>query len=80
LGCSVPISVHLSGAFIRIFDGSGSWIWAAFPAIAPYVIVRFDFACVMTLFLDTSSDTGTFHSVAAASSSRSRASAPANWR
>ncbi len=34
-GCSVPINVHLSGGFILILDGSGSWICAAFPAIAP---------------------------------------------
>jgi len=35
LGCSVPMSVHLSGGLILIFEGSGSWICAAFAATAP---------------------------------------------
>ena len=34
-GCSVPINVHLSTALILIFEGSGSWTWAALAAIAP---------------------------------------------
>src|SRR5712691_9626018 len=55
-GCSVPISVHLSTALILIFDGSGNWIWAALTATAPYVVFRFDLACVMTLSFATSSE------------------------
>ena len=71
-----PATFQLFGSFSVIVFGSGGVSLAAAPATLPYVVLRFDAACVITPLATVSSPTGTFHSSAAACSSISRAAAP----
>jgi hypothetical protein len=54
----------------------GGSILAAASATLPKLVVRPEGVCVITLFDALTSDTGTFHSLAAACLSISRAAAP----
>ena len=63
---------------MRIRSGLGWGVWAASAATWPYVVVRPVGRWVITLLAELTSWTGTPQDLAAANSSRSRASAPAS--
>src|SRR5438094_5340581 len=68
------MSFHSVGSFSAGFSGGVSL--AAASATLPYVVLRPDGLCVITLLAALHSDVGTFHALAAAWISMMRAVAP----
>src|SRR3978361_268093 len=72
----LPATFHCLGSRSFIVFRSGGVSLAAAGATFPYVVERFDAACVITPLDAVSSPTGTFHSSAAACRSIVRPAAP----